>query len=221
MRCFVLLFSLLTLSNIVVSQSTNFITDQVTGNLYKPNAKSNVEGTPLLFSDWVPGVLFLKDGYKADKFLLNMDLYANELLFQHNGNALVVVNPLKEFVLMPNGQSNPYIFRAGFLAVDKNSESTFYQVLQDGPVALLKLSKKIILERKEYNQPLTQYFDLSETYYIVKAGQAPEKISKSKASLVGVIGDRSGKLETIIEKKRLRCKTEEDLIEVVKAFNGG
>jgi hypothetical protein len=199
------------------AQSSTFLADRVTGNFYKPATRPDVEGSPLLLPDWVPGVLYLKDGHKADKFLLNVDLYSNEILFQHEGNPLVVVNPVKEIVLFTGAVD--LLFRAGYLPVDKNTETTFYQVLQDGPTSLLKLTRKIIKERKEYNQPVVKEFDIIETYYIVKAGKVPEKISKNRKSVLEAISDRTGKLEIWVEKNGYKCKTDDELKKVVKAFN--
>lgn len=203
------------------SQSSGFISDNVTGNPYRPASRPDVVGSPLLFSDWMPGVIYLKDGHKADKFPLNFDLFNNEVLFQHQGNSLVVVDAVKEVVIFPYGANAnvSYVFRNGFLPVEKNNESTFYQVLQDGTTTLLKLTKKIITEKAEYNQPVVKSFESSETYYVVKANKAPQKISKSKKALLEALADSSGKLASWIEKNGYKCKSDEELVAVVKAFN--
>jgi hypothetical protein len=203
--------------------STTFLSDQVTGNVYRPSNRSDVEGNSLLFSDWVPGIVFLKDGRKTDKFLLNLDVYSQEVLFQHDGNALVVMDQVREvhFNVLREGKYNTLVFRNGYLVADKNLESTFYEVLQDGPVTLLKGTKKIITEKTEYNQPVVKAFETIETYYLVKNGTAPEKFSRSRKGLVGAIGDENGRLMNWVEKQGLKCKNDEEMKAVVKAFNDG
>ena len=54
-----------------------------------------MEGSPLLFAEWAQGVLYLKDGSKADKFLFNIDLYSNEILFQHDLEEILGKRPFE------------------------------------------------------------------------------------------------------------------------------
>lgn len=203
----------------ISAQSNVFLSDKVTGNLYLPNTESTIEGTRLLFEDWMPGVIYMKDGYKADKFLLKFDFYSNELLFLHEGKTLVVVNPVKEFVITPTTGA-PCLFRRGYQPIERNDEISFYQVIQDGPVSLLKFTSKSINERKEYNKAGTiKEYATSINYFIAKSNGEIIKIKKDKSSLLSAIGDADGKLQTWVDKNKLRCKTEEDMIAVVKAYN--
>lgn len=203
----------------VSAQANGFLTDNVTGSVYRTKMDASINGNPFFIDEWLPGVITLKSGQKTDKYNLKLDLYSNELLFQYEGNALVVVNPVKEFVLKTNPGSS-YLFRAGYLPVERNTENTFYQVLADGPVTLLKLTRKIITERKEYNQAaVIKEFEASESYYIAKANGGIEKIRKDKKSLLAAINDADGSLAKWLEKKGLRCKSEEELVQAVTAYN--
>jgi hypothetical protein len=201
------------------AQASGFLTDNVTGSVYRAKMDASINGNPFFIDEWLPGVITLRSGQKADKYHLKLDVYSNELLFQYEGNALVVVNPVKEFVLKTNfGRS--YLFRAGFLPVERNTENTFYQVLTDGPVTLLKLTRKIITERQEYNQAaVIKEFEASESYYIANADGGIEKIRKDKKSLLAAINDADGSFAKWLEKKGLRCKSEEELVKAVTAYN--
>ena len=203
--------------------STTFLSDQVTGNVYRPSNRSDVEGNSLLFPDWVPGIIYLKDGRKSDKFLINLDAYSQEVLFQHEGNALVVMDQVREvqFKIYDQGKQTLAVFRNGFLSVDKNLESTFYQVLEEGPVTLLKLTRKIVTEKTEYNQPVVKAFETTEAYYLVKDGKAPMKFNRSRKGLIDAIGDSNGKFMSWVEKQGLKCKNDEEMKAVVKAYNEG
>ena len=201
------------------TQSSVFLADKVTGNLYRVNENPDVAGSPFFLDEWVPGIIYLKDGYRAEKFKLKLDLYSNELLFLHEGKPLVVVNPVIEFVLnVPAGEQ--YLFRSGYFSVDDNTEATYYQVLQEGQVTLLKQSRKIIIIKNEYSQRSgVKEFTGSENYFIARPGKTPVKIKKDKASLVAAIGDVDGKLMAWVNKNGLRCKSEEDMKMVVKAHS--
>lgn len=208
-------------SLIATAQRSDFIMDGVSGSLYKSVGIPGVNGSPFLFEDWVPGTLFMKDGGKASKFLLKYDLYNNEILFLHENKTLAVANPVIDFILSPSS-SAPMRFRSGFAPVERNTAATFYQVVEDGSVMLLKHVYKTIVEVSEYNKASTlKEFSQNEVYYIARPGLPPVRIKKDKASLLQAIGDKDGKLAAWVEKKRLRCKSEEDIIEVVKAVNAG
>ena len=150
------------------AQSSVFLADKVSGNLYKNTNEGDIRGSAFFQESWLPGIIYLEDGYRADKFLLKLDLHSNELLFEHDGKALAVVNPVKEFVLnSPVGTQ--YLFRSGFMPVETNDEKTFYQVVVNGPTSLLKHIRKNINERKEYGSASTiKEYITSESYYITQ-----------------------------------------------------
>ncbi|MBL0134370.1 MAG: hypothetical protein IPP79_10350 [Chitinophagaceae bacterium] len=203
-----------------LSNSQVFISDNVTGNIYREAADKSVEGSPFFIDDWSKGVIYMKDGSKADKFLLKLDALRNELIFLHDGQILSVVNPVKEFVLMPS-DTKQLLFRCGFPAFERYDENSFYQVLQDGPTSLLKMNRKSIKESTAFNQGLKKEYILNETYYIVKPGRAPIRIKKDKSSLLEALGDGDGKLPAWMSKNGNRCRSEDDMAAVVKIFNEG
>lgn len=200
------------------AQSSSFLADNVTGNLYKPPGATDIEGSRFLFEEWSPGIIKMKDGYKAEKFVLKFDFMSNELLFQHDGQTLVVVNPVKEFILTPIPGGKIYQFRKGFSPIEKNDGETFYQVLQDGDVMLLKHTAKYIKERTEYNKAgVIKEYATTVTYYVAKADGSITKIKRDRESLVAAIGD--GKLLAWAEKKKNRGRSDEEMVEIVKAYN--
>lgn len=220
MKRFYVFASLLLLAFDGFAQNQQILRDDLSGNVYKNGgSNSNIVGSPFFMDEWTPGVIYLKDGSKADKFQLKLDIFSNELLFLHQNKTLAVVNPVKEFVLTP-ATGMRYLFRCGFLAIERNTEATFYQVLQDGATALLKLNKKSLVDVAEYNKAsTTKEYSLTETYYISKPGGYAIKIKKDRASFLEAIGDTTGKLKEWLDKNKNRCKTEEELMAAVEAFN--
>lgn len=218
-RCLAIL-ALLFSAHFVNAQAGVFMADKVTGNLYRPNSHFDVEGSRFFLDDWSPGIIFMSDGYRAEKFKLKLDLESNELLFLHEGQPLVVVNPVKEFVLTPVAGGDSFLFRKGFDSYDKNNGETYYQVLQDGEVVLLKHTLKYISERKEYNKAATiKEYTTVTSYFIAKKDGSIVKVKREKSSLLAAIGDSSGKLLLWSDKKKNRARTEKEMIELVRAYN--
>jgi len=218
MKTFILFISIFMAVTTVSAQSSLFLADRVSGNLYKNSNAGDIQGSAFFKEDWLPGVIYLGDGYRADKFLLKLDLYSNELLFQHEGQALAVVNPVKEFVLTsPLGAQ--YLFRCGYMPIDVNDEKTFYQVIANGPTSLLKHIRKNINERKEYGSAATiKEFITTESYFISQPKGVILKVKKDKRSLLDALGD-DGKMEAWMAKNKIKIKSEQDLVNVVNAWN--
>lgn len=187
------------------------------GTFYKPE-NSEVLGSPLLFPQFVPGIVYLLNGNKEENFLLNFDLYSNKLVYLEDGQQLVVVNAIKEFILKPT-DGNPLLFRKGYQPVEKNTPATIYQVLEQGNYTLLKLTKKFIKDKKEFNQPPAKEFGELDSYFIVQGEGVPVKIKKDRSSVISALGDKEGKLEEWARKNNNRCKSEEELKSLVKAAN--
>lgn len=203
------------------AQRSEILADRVTGNIYKGNEMPGITGSPFLFEDWLPGTLFMKDGAKALQMQLRYDAYQNEVLFLHEGKPLVVVNPLIEFLITPSSQP-AMRFRCGYQATERNTDATFYQVVYDGKVSLLKHLYKKITETSEYNRASIQReLTLEEAYYIARAGLPPVKIKKDRASVLKALDDADGKFAAWLDKNRNRCRSEEDIIEALKAYNDG
>lgn len=203
-----------------LSQSQVFISDNVTGNIYREAADKSIEGSPFFVDDWVKGVIYMKDGSKADKFLLKLDLLRNELIFLHDGQILSVVNPVKEFVLN-TADNKQLLFRCDYPAYERFDANSFYQVLQDGPTSLLKMNRKSIKESTAFNQGLKKEYILNESYYISKPGRDLVRIKRDRSSLLEALGDADGKLAAWMSKNGNRCRTEEDMAAVIKAYNEG
>ena len=196
-----------------------FVADNYSGRPYLLNQYSEYEGSPFFLDTWSVGTIVMKTGQKADKFLLQFDIYSGQVLFKYEEQSLVVENSLKEFELRP-AAGNQYLFRCGYKPLDKNTEATWYLVLQDGPVTLLKQVKKVLQEKEEYNSATkTKYFGLIESWYIAKADGSLIKVKKDKSSLLDALSDKKEALTKFIEKEKLKVKSEEEMKAIVKAYN--
>lgn len=221
MKKIYLLSSFILLSYVGVAQDQFFLTDKVSGHVYRQSEENvNINGTPFFIEEWLRGVIYMKDGAKATKFKLRFDAFSNELLFLNGNDPLVVMNSLAGFEIT-NNAGNTFQFKCGFPAIDKNTERTLYQILQEGEQAtLIKLVKKTILTIEEYNKANgSKEFSLSETYYIVKPTGSIQKIKRDRSSLLEALNGGDQKLRAWVEKNRFRCKDEEEMKQVVQAYN--
>lgn len=75
-------------------------------------------------------------------------------------------------------------YKRGYPLIAKQDENTFYKVLADGKVQLLKKSKKNFTESIPYGtKDVIKEAIITETYYLFEGGQI-EKITKDPKSLM-------------------------------------
>lgn len=179
---------------------------------------TDIKGSPYVFDDWSLGLVKMASGTTYKDLLLKYDQVANELIFQDkSGKSLGFADPVAEFKLID--KSNAYrLFRAGFKAVDSNSEKTFYEVLYDGSTVLLKDPKKNIVEHRAYNSS-TAVKSIVETpaYYVLLNGTLV-KFKKDKKSILSVLGN-SAQLEKYIQDQKINLKNDEDLAKLMLYYD--
>lgn len=177
------------------------------------------EGTPLLTSNWLSGIVKFSNGttYKTD--FLKYDLEKDQLYFKDtkSDELLLFALPVSEFSLHIGKQT--LLFKSGYAIVDRNKPTTFYQVLVDGGVQLVKHSTKQAFDERAYNSATTtRTYKEDEYYYLVK-NNVPVKIKKDKKQVIIALGNRAAELEAYCAEQKLNLKNEEDLVKLIVFYN--
>lgn len=177
------------------------------------------EGTPLLTTTWLKGLVKFTNGttYKAD--FLKYDLEKDQVYFKDtkSDNLLQFSLPVSEFSLVI-GQEN-LVFRSGYVAVDRNKPSSFYQVLVEGGVQLLKHRVKQPFDERAFNSATTTRTYKEDEYFYVAKNNTPVKIKKDKKQVLAALGNHAADLEAYITEEKLNLKNEEDLMKLIVFYN--
>lgn len=195
--------------------------DDINGRPFSSRGAEDVEGSPFLFQEWNWGAVKFKSGQYAKDLSLQFNLHRNKLYFQRNGQVLEFVQPVTEFMM---GQVIDYdsvavIYRNGYPVTDKTNEETFFELLADGKLQLLKYNSKTIRVFKGYNQPEKKTFeDLSELYLFRPDGKMI-KIKKDKESFLQALPEQAAKIEELIGSKKIKMKNESGLARLVFELN--
>ncbi len=195
--------------------------DDINGKPFSSRGGEEVEGNPFLFSEWNWGAVRFRNGQYAKDLSLQFNVHRNKLYFQRNGQALEFVQPVAEFMMgqVINNDSVAVIYRSGFPVTDKTNEETFFELLADGKIQLLKYNSKQIRVFKGYNQPEKKaYEDLAE-YYIFRTDGKMVKIRKDKESLLQALPEQSAKIEELISSKKIKLKSESGLAKLIYELN--
>nr|WP_294944440.1 hypothetical protein [uncultured Mucilaginibacter sp.] len=183
---------------------------------------TNVEGTPYLYPDWVPGSVKLTDGTTNDAPIeLKYNLVSDEVSFKDKaGQELVFVKPVAEFTLNSADNSGlPHKYRSGYKDIEGTAPASFFEVLADGKVQLLKRFTKLLFESQPIGSAskLQQFIDKTK-YYLVINGKALQ-VKNDKKALLAALGDKQAQLEDYIKANKVNFKNDAQLGKLVDYYN--
>ena len=187
----------------------------------KSREYSNVAGNPFLFKDWNAGVVKFSSGRVVSQFKLKFDCVRNQLLLQFNGTSFAAESKIREFVMYPKGQkvADSMVFRRGFPAIGNGNAETFYQVLTEGKVTLLRRYAKNIVEEKQHvASNITRHFEDEENYFILRDGILTQA-DKNNGGILVLLNDKAEDLKKYISDEKLKMRTPEDHAKLVKKYN--
>ena len=134
---------------------------------------NEASGNPYLFKDWSDGVIRFSSGRTVNQFKLKLDCARNQLILQFNGSSFAAESNVREFVMYTRSgrKKDSLVFRKGFPAFEKATENTYYQVLFEGKIVLLRLFSRNIIEEKEIvstNGNAKHRMEEVETYFLLE-----------------------------------------------------
>ncbi|PST84995.1 hypothetical protein C7T94_02440 [Pedobacter yulinensis] len=210
---FYLLFTVL-FSNVALGQIIR-IPDQ-NGKAVATKSYDNIKGSAFLTKDWTTGTVTLADGTTYQDVQLKYDQVEDKIRFKRNDKELEFTVPVKQFSI--SGNQKAHVFTSGFPAVNTNSAASFYEVLVDGQVKLLKRTKKVVIETKGYNEFLEKRFDSNVEYFILDQNKIYE-IKPSKKGVSQAVADQGLKAGELL--KTQPVKNEADLTALIQKLNAG
>jgi len=181
----------------------------------------DVSGSPFLADGWSAGTVKFTNGvsYK-DNLFLKYNVKDDELYFKgKNDEPLLFVDSVAEFAIKgPAGVIHHY--RNGFKPIDGYTNRSFFEVLADGTVELLKKTNKTILETKAYNSPTTErsFVEVNQ-YYLLRSGKAMPIRKRDNKSILSVLSDKQPALEKYIKDNNLNLKNDSDFSKLIIYYN--
>jgi hypothetical protein len=204
----------LILAALAVQAQSMFIQD-INGRPIFENGYTEIEGSPYLNDAWSRGTVKAKHNGKTYELAkMRYDLYKDELEYEENQKPYRFGNEITEFV------TNDGIFRNGFPGTESLTARTFYQVLYDGNVKLLKRNTVRIQTEKLYSSATqTKRFMKEDALYLFKNGTVT-RLKKDKKALLEALGDKQADLEAFIKDQKLKITKEEDVLKVIEKYEG-
>ncbi|RWY54121.1 hypothetical protein [Mucilaginibacter gilvus] len=187
---------------------------------------TDVEGSAYLYDDWKPGTVKLTNGaVSSDKMQLKYNVVDDVLTFKDNATdkEMAFVQPVYEFSISSLDDFNDKLFvksyRNGFTGIDGTTVTSFFEVLADGKVRLLKRLTKAILENQAYGSATkTLTFNENVKYYLLTNGKAVP-VKNDKKSILAALRDKQAELDVYIKTNKVDFKNDAQLGEFIAYYN--
>lgn len=218
--CIIILVALLATTGMATAQRTTEVRDINGQPWHLDNIGPKVNGTPMLSDYWGTGSVKCVDNKGLDSIQMNIDLEYNRVLFVKDGLTYGFSDQVLEcrYTYTEEGKTKETIFRSNYPEAGSHRPATLYEVLGQGPrYQLLRYSSKKTLERREFNGPLTLYYQLSSELFIYDSTtQTMHKIKPKKSSVTDALPDQKAAIEKICIEKGLELRTTEEIAMLVK-----
>ncbi|WP_276499604.1 hypothetical protein [Pontibacter litorisediminis] len=194
----------------------------IQGRRLRVKDHSALKGSPYLYDAWSNGLVKLMNGLEFEGQIMYDQLEDQVVFNGGDGEPQEFVDPVYEFTIREKGDDKANggkKFRKGYPVVDGGDKSTFYEILAEGNVTLLKRTKKTIVEQVPYGSSVKeQHVKSVETYFIATPTEIT-KIKNSKKGFLEAFGSQSSELEAYAKKNRIDFKTDLDLAKLVTYYN--
>jgi hypothetical protein len=198
-----------------------FITD-VNGQPFQ-NKYDKYVGSIFLYDDFRLANITLQNDKAFEKVKTKIDLLNQEMVFLSTDGKLGILNngQVKEirFIGEPNDSTSKRVFRTGFPKVDVLNPSSFYEVLADGKLMLLKSLMKYAVENKnELSGEVNRLIENAENIYTFKDNQM-KRLKKDREVIYDLMADKRTEITSRQRNVHPNLKNIAELINIVKFYN--
>ncbi len=183
-----------------------------------------IQGSPFFPEEYIKTSLLLKSGRMFSGINSRMILYDNSLVvLTDDGIEQRLTGSISRVIydlVITDNKPRKVIFQKGFPAIDKHDSTTYYEVLDSGKLMLLKHYKVTYSDKRGYGEAsYTRVFEKKITYYILQSGNIIRQLGKGEEEFLSILPGKKVELEKYIDDKNIKCKKEEEWIELVSYYN--
>lgn len=203
--------------------NSNFLQDGMGQPLFE-KAHINIEGSPMYPRKWCTATIVMPGNKAYPKVSLRYD-WERRIWFFPGKEAdteleIIGVPEKVEFDKNCDGfKELSGLLKSGYPAIDKNDKNTFYIVLAEGKISLLKSYKIKATDSKPYGSAsVIRTYTRQESYYIYKEGQM-FSLQKNNDAFIELLKDQQEQLKSYMTQKKKNVKQEKDMLELVQYYN--
>ena len=197
--------------------SPNVLAEPFQGQHFKAKADNDVEGDPLVFSDWKKGEVTLKNGENYPIQKMNLDGQRNRFLYKVNDSIYEFQDNIREIKIYNGDDANSVIvFRNN---IDPQSDN-FVELLDTGKITIFQTYEKKP-EGENYTNGIVnnsrKYVLHTTQYALVNKVASPIKFNSS--TLEDLTSDKKKEVEAFVKENKLKVKKEPDFLKAINYYN--
>ena len=183
----------------------------------------SLNGTPVnepagnsvyLLSKWYPGSIRTTNDQFYDGVSMRYDVKNDQIEYKKDSASFRISDGVKEFTIASG--TDLYIFRSGFPAAKGLTEKSFYRVMYDGNVKLLKRYQSEITAEKA---SATRAMEHDALLYIEKDNKITPVTLKNKNSFLKLLSDEKNKMNYVIKEENLEFDGDDDLVKLLEEYD--
>lgn len=183
-------------------------------------------GSPYLYDEYCMAEITAMNGKVYSNVKVKINLQEKLLLYMaDNGAEMIMATPVKKikfYNYVADGVAHPERTFQSHLAALNAEGAAIYEVLaQDSTATLLKQTVVSYIDTKGYGEAITtRVFKKNVSYFAAIPSQSIElqKVEKNKSALTALFGSKASVVTAYIDEKKLKCKSDEDLVEVFRYY---
>jgi len=171
--------------------------------------------------EWTQGTVKFKSGRPDMEVPVIFDVHSDMPYYLLGNSIMEFVDPVSEFSLLVPFKKDSLImrYRRFYPAIQANTEQTFYQVLVEGKVQLLKCQSKTILLFKDADSPEEKKKEPSELYFAYMPGKTIVQVGFDAAKILNSMSEYEWAIKDILKKEKLKVKDEGKLVDLFVMLN--
>ncbi len=203
----------LTNAQVVLELPSEYLNNNTTGGVN--TLPPDLEGSPYLKESFQQGMVHIenKEPYAV---LLRYNAYQDEMQIQ-DGNGITSLFP-RDYIWVELGGET---FRIVDYQTKSGISKGYFIELNQGSTRLLKRYEKVFREAEaassSYTQAKPPRFDDRTSYYLIGDSSPAREISLRKKDILEFLD--SEKAESYIKEKKLKLKSEQEVVEFLNVFN--
>jgi hypothetical protein len=204
----------------------NSFANDVNGRPLYLKTEYNADGSPYLYDEYCLADITAMNGKTYKNVKAKINLQEKLLLYRlDNGEEMVMTTPVRKirfYNYINNGVAYGERTFQGHNGPMNGEATMMYElVYEDSSAALLKLITVSYTDSKGYGEAtVTRTFKKTNSYFAVIPPGAPElkKVDKNKTSVAALFGRKADAVAGFISQKKLKCRSDEDLVEVFRYY---
>lgn len=194
----------------------------VTNRAIDVSGFDKIDGSPFLSKETKKAFIKLTNGEKFSNVWIRFNIHNNELLLDNGKQflALMNVDSAAYTEVDASGSLQNIILKTGYPAIEKNTESSIYQVLASkNSIQLLKYYKTKIEKVKTMGMPDKDAFVTQGDYYLYDTvSKSLREIKLNKKSVLGALSKFSSASEMATD-LNTNFRNEKDVVKFISSLN--